>query len=69
MMWIKTDRLRDDLIWWLRAIKFNEDGVRFSDILRDPSSSEIQAWTDASTDIGMGGWNNAVNGSSTAGTV
>ena len=58
MMWIKTDRLRDDLIWWLRAIKFNEDGVRFSDILRDPSSGEIQVWTDASTDIGMGGWNN-----------
>ena len=54
--WIKTSRLRLDLLWWRQAIFDSKDGVRFVDLLRDRADGDVHVRTDASTKDGMGGW-------------
>ena len=56
IQWIRVNQIRDDLIWWKRAILHCEDGVSFEDVLRDRAKGDIHIKTDASTGDGMGGW-------------
>ncbi len=50
-----------DLIWWKKQIIHGGNGISFSDILRPRDQGDIHVLTDASTGIGMGGWNHNGN--------
>ncbi len=54
---IKVRFFKKDLHWWLNQLFIGMRGVRFMDILRDRKKGDIHVLTDASTGIGMGGWN------------
>ena len=55
-VWIPIEPMKEDLIWWQRAIKHSEDGILMEDILKKRSEWDHKVWTDASTGDGMGGW-------------
>ena len=54
---IQVNKFRDDLMWWRQQLLHGSTGIRFADILRDPAQGDVHVLTDASTGIGMGGWN------------
>ena len=54
---IRVRRFEADLIWWKNQLLNNSNGISFSDILRKKEQGDVHVLTDASTGIGMGGWN------------
>ena len=54
--WVRTGPLKKDLVWWRAQIVRASMGIPFKHILASPADSDIHVLTDASTDIGMGGW-------------
>ncbi len=58
---VKVSKFKRDLIWWRDQILLGARGVRFIDILRAKDKGDVHVLTDASTGIGMGGWNREGN--------
>ncbi len=50
-------QFRKDLIWWRNQILLGSRGIKFIDILRARDRGDIHVLIDASTGIGMVGWN------------
>ena len=58
---VPVNWFRTDLVWWKEQISSAALGVKFEDLLRDRARGDIHVLTDASTHIGMGGWNKSGN--------
>ncbi|MCP4478643.1 MAG: hypothetical protein GY818_11175 [Planctomycetaceae bacterium] len=54
---VKVSKFREDLVWWRVQILRGNQGIQFVDILRELDKGDVHVLTDASTGIGMGGWN------------
>ena len=48
---------KTDLQWWRQQILYGVNGIPFDFLLRPKDKGDVHVLTDASTGIGMGGWN------------